>query len=210
MAERLPHHVVFLNGLGRPKVGTPEMSIFRYLRSKNVDMTPAAIDWHSNLTFQEIFDRATEFAEQKIRQKGRIALIGASAGGSLGVNVVQRLRSSRPDSDVSLVTLSGRLRVGDRRNLINSALNALGRQPSPAYVESVLRCDESAIPKLSDLDKQFVRTVHPSSDEEVPLDTMGIEGVESYPVRAIGHIPGIARGILLVPEILDNIYKPKE
>jgi hypothetical protein len=204
MTDREFNHVLYLNGLERTNDSDPTKSIPRYLESHNISTTPMAVDWYSS-SFPDLLNRGTELTEEKLRQHGRVALVGASAGGSLSVNIFQRIRADNPDSDISLVSLSGRLKLGDPKNFEEVLINQLNKKQSLVYSESVSRCEKVSA-ALSEKDRKLMRTVQPLTDQVVPLNTMSIDGVESYTVSANGHTRGIARGILLIPTILDDIY----
>jgi hypothetical protein len=202
MSELLFTQVLYLNGLERTKVGLPEKILAGYLRLRGIEMAHASVDWHSDGSFQEIFDATTYQAEQKLQQHGKLAIVGVSAGGSLGLNVFQRLRRDSPESDVSLVSLSAWLNVGDMERLDYTALHRPGKQPSPAFKDSVVHCSNVTLPALTQADRARILTIHPLADEVVPLYTMSIEGVEARTVPIGGHVLGISVASLMLPRLL--------
>ena len=198
--------VLYFNGLERTKVGVPERALSLYLRLRGIRSEHAEVNWHSEESFQEIFDSASELAEQKLRQSGHLAIVGASAGGSLGVNVFQRLRVNNPGLDLSLITFSAWLNAADLQRLEYTAVHRPGKQKSEAFRDSVIHCSEVAVPLLTEADKARIVTTYPSTDETVPLDVMGIEGVEAHVIPARGHVPGIALASLMLPHLIDELH----
>lgn len=207
MIESTPHSILYLNGLGRAEDGNQARSLARYLESPNTAVTDASIDWYSAV-FPELFDQTTAEAEQIIGQTGQLAIVGASAGVGLAVNVFERLRIGQPNLNLSLICVSGRVIVADLLELKENAPDFAGKKLSLAYLDSVKRCEESAVPNLTALDKQLIRTVRPLADQKVPLETMEIEGVKDYVVTVKGHLRGIIHGLLIVPGILDEMRMP--
>ena len=200
---------VYFNGLERTSVGVPEKLFARYMKLRGVDLFHAEVDWH-NLNFTDIFAEATDYTRDVLQDVGRLTIIGASAGGSLGVNVFSRIRKEDQKTDVSLISLSGRLRIGDRQHLEETALYRPGKQPSRAFIDSVVRCDEVATIQLTPDDKRRMLTVLPMTDGVVPPDTMTVDGVEQKTVPMVGHVPGIALGALVTPGLINNLHSNQE
>lgn len=127
-------------------------------------------------------------------------------GGPLAVSVSERLRRENPEADVATISLSGWLNLVNQEQLEYTALNRPGKKRSPASVESVEYYNDSVLPGLTEESKRLTRTVRGRADPTVPLQAMSIPGVQEYTVPSNGHVGGIARGALLVPAILDDIY----
>ncbi|HTE57132.1 MAG TPA: hypothetical protein VK694_00150 [Verrucomicrobiae bacterium] len=202
-----PYHGLYFHGLGTTQLTLIDRIFFSHLRHRGIELEHALVDWHGDQSFQELFDHATEQAEQRLRTYGQLTLVGASAGGSMAVNVFHRLRSGDPDLNISVISLSGRLHIGDPQHLERRALHRLGK-PSPAFIGSVTHCHEVAIPGLTEADKQLVGVARPWIERTVPLATMSIEDAHEYTVPAIGHVAGIGLGALWLPRILDDMALP--
>lgn len=195
---------LYYNGLERTKVGVPEKALKHYLKGRGINLEHGAVDWHSGRAFTDLLNIQTKKAQQKLRQNGRLLIVGASAGGSLGVNVFQRVRAEGQDLDVSLVALSAWLQVFDREQLDYVAFHRTDKKPSEAFRDSVLYCSETASGQLTDDDKARMLTTYPRADGTVPTPAMGIEGVESRLVGGRSHIAGIVRGAVLLPSFVKD------
>lgn len=192
---------VFFNGLGTGEASATLKHDFETLKSHGVQVEETAINWQSGEPFPELLDRMIDMVRDRIQLTGDIALIGASAGGSLAINVFSRLQNER----ITAFNLCGRLRRGnlskwDLRSLERSA--HLGtRRASQSFCDSVEFCEDIALPKLNEEDKKRIAVVKPVLDFVVPRDTMDIEGVEPIIVPVISHRAGISRGLKqLAPE----------
>ena len=205
MAYVAKQHALYLNGLEQAGVTDHTDSISRHVNSPNLDIAHLPIDWRSGASFLDLFEMTKAHTEQLLRLYGQVALVGASAGGSLAVNVSQKLRSRDQELKLSVVCLSSRLSLGNLTVLGAEASDFAGKGTVPAYIDSVLRCESDAIPNLTDADRRLMRTVTPLADKVVPTDAMRIPGVANLVVPVSGHFRGIAKGLLIVPEILDDI-----
>ncbi|HEY4963941.1 MAG TPA: hypothetical protein VIH90_04565 [Candidatus Saccharimonadales bacterium] len=193
---------LYFNGLGDGTIGRSETMIFTHLKKKGVNVIPAHVNWRSDEPFTSIFDKMTSKAKGLLKSSGSLALVGASAGGSMAINVSKQL----DDSNVQAVNLSGRLRRGtlpswDPRKLDVSA--HLGTDnASPSFYDSIIYCEDTTIPNLDKEDKDNITIVKPWMDFVVPLDTMTIEGCETIAVAGLWHQHGIGLGLLRLPGIL--------
>lgn len=205
MVETLKHHVVYLNGLGQAGVSDEGPKLSRHLKSPTVDITHLPIDWRAGDSFWNIFEMVSKYTKNSLNLYGRVALVGASAGGSLALNVFHDIRSQYQNLELSVICLSARLRLGNLITLGSEAPDFGGKDIVPAYIESVSQCESVAVPNLSTEDKRLIRTLTPFEDQVVPVETMTIPEVENHLVQANGHFRGIARGLLMIPGILDNM-----
>ena len=103
------HEALYFNGLGNGQTKPWEAWIFKRLAAKGVNITHAHVNWRSDETFSDLLDRMTALAKEQLRSRGRVALVGSSAGCSLALNVFGRLKD---ENDVVAVSLCGRLHPG--------------------------------------------------------------------------------------------------
>jgi hypothetical protein len=205
MAYVAKQHALYLNGLEQAGVSDHTDVVSRHVNSPNLDITHLPIDWRSGAAFFDLFEMTKARTEQLLRMYGRAALVGASGGGGLALNVFQELRSRDQELKLSLICLNARLRVGNLMTLGAEATDFADKGMVPAYIDSVLRCESEAVPNLTEADRRLMRTVTPLADKVVPTDAMRIPGVANLVVPVSGHFRGIAKGLLIIPEILDDI-----
>ncbi len=196
------HHILFFNGLSTGEVRKREQIAINYLRKRGVQVTAAQINWYGSESFASIFKRMVKLTQQELKKHGKLTLVGSSAGGSMAVNILSRLR----DKNLSAVTLCSRLQLADLpwwdlRSLERMAHMGTSR-PSQAFLDSVTYCSNKAIPNLTTSSKQHLIIVQQWADFVVPRPTMSIDGVQIYKVPALGHGWGIAMGVRRLPRII--------
>lgn len=197
--------ILYFNGLERTGVGRPERTLINYLRFRGITMNHAEVAWHSDLPYQKIFETAMNRAEELLQKSEYLTLVGASAGGSLAVNVFHALSQRYPAAELRAVSLSGRLKVA---NLDTFSRSVMARpNPSQSFIDSVIACDYNTLPQLSQHQKSRMLTVQPLADEAIPLSTMGIEGVQNQTVPIAGHVAGIALAALMLPRTLKTLQR---
>src|ERR1041384_999542 len=98
-------NALFLNGLGNGETRRREQIAFDYLKKRGLEVTHHNVAWLSGNSFEDLLQSAIKVARKLLQQKGRIAIIGSSAGGSMAVNVFSALQ----DDEVRIVSLCGRL-----------------------------------------------------------------------------------------------------
>jgi len=173
--------------------------------ARGVRTSHARVQWHHGPEFSELLEQETEAAREALKKYGRLVLLGASAGGSLTVNVFHEVRRADPNADIYGITLSAWLRVGDPAALEQAAMVRARRGPSPSFMHSVEHCDQTAVPGLSEADKVRLLTGIPPHDQTVPTDCMDIAGVEVWDIPVEGHIPSIAYGALHAHVAIDEL-----
>lgn len=195
-------HVLYFNGLGTGKLRKREKLAINHLAKRGIDVEHVGINWRSGEGFDSLFDRMTKLTQSKLREHGRLVLVGSSAGGSLAINILARLH----DKNLSAVTLCSRLNTSDLawwdfRTL--KRMSHLGTsQASQAFYDSVAHCGAVSAKQLTKSDKQRLILVHQWADFVVPRRTMGIDGVRVYHVPGLGHGWGIAMGVQHLPKII--------
>lgn len=176
----------------------------RYLAKRGIQVTHANINWYNDEAFDALLNRMIKLTLSLLKEHGQLMLIGVSAGGSLAMNVLGKVKDKR----LCAVTICSRLRLAklpwwDKRTLARMAF--LGtRRASKTFFDSVNYCSTTTIPQLSKQDKQRIITVQQWLDDIVPRPTMMIEGVRAYKVGGISHGMGIILGIQALPKIVQN------
>lgn len=196
---------LYFNGLTNGRTRRREQLAMRYLAKCGIMVEHVSIDWRSDESFEDLLDRLTKLTKQKLREYGELTLIGASAGGSLALNVFGRISNNK----LRAITLCSRLRLAklpwwDRRMLKRMAYIGTPKA-SQKFYDSVVYCTKMTIPKLTKADKKRIIIVRQLADTVVPRATMGINGVRVYKVFAIGHGWGIAAAVRKLPKILYQI-----
>jgi hypothetical protein len=198
-------HVLYFNGLGSGKTRRREWVAFDYLAKRGIRVIHAPIDWRSSEKFDALFERMTTVTKEKVKDHGKLVLVGSSAGGSLAINIMSKLHDRR----LFAITLCSRLHetelpAWDKRTLERVAYIGTPKA-SRKFFDSVTYCGQTAIPKLTKSDKRRIMTVQQWTDFVVPRPTMGINGVRIYKVPGLTHGWGIAMGARRLPEIIRTI-----
>ena len=159
----------------------------RYWKSADMELEYVPIGWLSS--YDEIISIATKKVESMANQFDGVALIGASAGASLALNVFTEMS----DKNIALIAMHGRLSEGnylqsDRRSL-ESAANLGSSYPAHSFYDSV-RLAELTIANLTDDEKHRMLILKQLTDRVVPLELMDIVGIKSHRSIAFGHIGG--------------------
>jgi pimeloyl-ACP methyl ester carboxylesterase len=198
-------HVLYFNGLGHGKTRKREQLAFNYLAKRGIEVIHTPINWYAGESFDDIFARMLKMTKRKLKEHGKLVLVGSSAGGSMAVNILSRLH----DKNLSAVTLCSRLQLADLPWWDTRSLERMAHldssQPSQAFFDSVAYCSNKAIPDLTTSDKKRLIIVQQWADFVVPRPTMSIDGVQIYKVPAFGHGWGIAMGVRRLPEIIKII-----
>lgn len=195
-------HALYLNGLTDGTTRRREQLAMRYLAKRGIQVEHIQIDWRSDKPFETLLERITTITKQRLQEHGELLLIGSSAGGSLAINVLGNIRSK----NLRAVTLCSRLHLAklswwDHRTLKRMAYLGAPKQ-SQKFYDSVVYCTKTTIPSLTKADKQRIAIIQQEADTVVPRATMGIDGVPTYRVPAVGHGWGIALAVRRLPKIL--------
>lgn len=194
-------HALFFNGLSNGTARKREQLAIDYLAKRGIIVDHIGIDWRSDESFEQLLKRVTKITKEKLKEHGKLVLVGSSAGGSLAINTLGAIQ----DKNLSAITLCSRLHLAklpwwDWRNLKRMAY--LGKaKASQSFYDSVTYCTKTTIPKLTKEDKERIIIVQQLADDVVPRSTMSIDGVKTYKVAALGHGWGIAAGVRQLPKL---------
>lgn len=202
----LTAHILYFNGLGRGRARKRELLAIRYLSRHGIAVTHAPIDWYASETFDSLLERMCVLTKKELGTHGKLILVGSSAGGSLAINILDRLH----DPNLQVVTLCSRLNEQalpwwDRRTLARLAGLNSHRSPSQAFFDSVTYSTTTVVPRLSENDKRHIIITRQWADFVVPRGTMGIPGVSVYRVPGLGHGWGIAMSVRRLPKIITQL-----
>lgn len=203
-APESTYHAVYFNGLNRGTINRGERSAIKRAANDNIDIEHIPIDWLSNESFDNFINKTTAACEEELKQYGSLLLVGASAGGSLAINVFGELSNE----NVRVVTLCSRLHEPDLRWWDPRSLERMAHigtaKESRLFYDSVMRSGNTTIPSLAPKDRQRITTVKQWADEVVPRPTMNVEGLQSYIVPGFGHHYGIVMGIKHLKTIVNS------
>lgn len=196
--------VLLFNGLTDGKTRRREQLAVDYLARRGIDATHHGVNWLSGASFEALRQDATEAARELLQQKGRLAIVGSSAGGSLALDVFSELQ----DENVRVISLCGRLHPGDynpaSKQSLESAAHLGTPKASQSFYDSVTYCDQIAIPAIKDENLYKITVIKQLTDLVVPRETMDIPGVEPIIVPGFGHGMGIALAVIKLPEVVLN------
>lgn len=85
--------VLYINGLGDGEWHYRQRMLAKDLESYGYELEHSHLNWLSNKSFQEHLEETTEKAESILRNQGKLAIVGSSAGGSMAMNVFKELDS---------------------------------------------------------------------------------------------------------------------
>jgi alpha-beta hydrolase superfamily lysophospholipase len=98
-------YALFFNGLTDGTTRKREQLAINYLRKHGIIVEYVPINWRSDEPFTDMLARLTKLTGQKLKEHGKLLLIGSSAGGSLALNVCKQVNSKH----LYAITLCSRL-----------------------------------------------------------------------------------------------------
>lgn len=195
--------VLYINGLGDGEWKQSERGAARRLERQGYSFEHAHLNWRSSEGFEAQLGDIIKKAEDIVREQGKLAIVGASAGGSMAVNVFKKLDSER----VVAVNICGRLAEGDLAKWDWRKLEVMAHlgtsKASQSFYDSVKFCDTETVPSLTDQHKERLFIFHQLFDFVVPHSTMLIPGVQNKQLSVIGHGSGIYLATRRLPDILE-------
>ena len=169
------HYVIVVPGLGdRNKLVSLAVKHWKkYGITPYVHVAP----WKKKEVLSAKLERLVSLVD-KLSKKGKVSLVGISAGGSMVLNAYakrkQRIRA--------VINVCGRLKSGDK---VFPSLD-LASKGNPAFRESVLFCDESRH-VLKKSDRKKVLTLRAWYDEIVPGSTTILKGALNKRMPIVEH-----------------------
>lgn len=192
--DKLP--TLYINGLGNGSIGAKDKLVMWWWKRAGVDFHHAQVNWYDGISFDDRLAEIVGQANELIKQFGRAAIIGSSAGGSLALNTFYQLR----DKNICVVNAHGRLRAGDFDNKDFHSLHCRAKldtdKPSQSFFDSVTHAENEVLPNLTDSDKERILVLSQLTDLVVPIELMSIDGVQEHRSLAFGHSGGFIAHLL--------------
>ncbi len=193
---------LYINGLGNGKTRLHENVAEAWWKRSGHDFIHAHIDWYDGEPFEVKLDEILTQARALLKEFGKLAIVGSSAGGSLALNTYHALKNE----SVVAINAHGRLRAG---NYSYTSYNSLYRrahldtdQPSQSFYDSVRRCEQTVLPNLNDSDKKRILVLTQLTDMVVPIELMKIDGVKEHKSLAFGHSGGFLAHLIADRDLL--------
>ena len=192
--EKAP--ILYINGLGDGSIGVKDKLVAWWWKCADVDFHHAQVNWYDGTSFDDRLAEIVGQANRLIKQFGRAAIIGSSAGGSLALNTFYQLR----DKNICIINAHGRLCAGDYADNNRNSLHHRARldtdKPSQSFFDSVTYAENEVLPNLTDSDKERILVLSQLTDLVVPTELMSIDGVQEHRSLAFGHSGGFIAHLL--------------
>jgi hypothetical protein len=193
------HFVIVIPGLG-DGVRILEIATKHWINHE-IDPVAVKMRWRDGEDFEPKLERLVESVE-KLSEKGKVSIVGTSAGGSAALN----LYLERKDRIHKVVNVCGRLRVGTHIGIHSFEARSAS---SPSFAQSV-RLLEKRMEQFSEADKLKIMTIHPLfGDELVPANTTTIEGARNIVIPTLEHDFSIAMALTLLSKPLINFLNER-
>jgi hypothetical protein len=128
-----------------------------------------------------------------LSRKGKVSLIGCSAGGSAAINVF----SQRAESINKVINICGAL----------SSDSILSKFDTPAYISS-LKCCEKSISEMDIEKRQRIMTIRPRfGDEFIKKELVGIKGAKNVTIPTIEHMFTILMSLIFFSKLIFNFLR---
>jgi hypothetical protein len=187
---------LYINGLGDGATTLKDHVVRWWWKQKALDIQHAHINWYDGKSFEDKLQAVSRKVNEMLSDFGGVAIIGSSAGGSLALNTFSRLRNET----ICAVIAHGRLQAGDyssnSRNSMHHRAHLDTPKPSQSFYDSVMQAEQEVIPRLSNDDKSRLLVLSQLTDLVVPLECMGIEGVDEHRSVAFGHSGGFVAHLI--------------
>lgn len=172
------HFIIIIPGLGDRKDGYTFLT--RHWKDYGLNVIVYPFGWRDEVSFLKKLENLIVLID-KLSTKGKVSIVGASAGGSAAINAF----SARSNKVYKIVNVCGRLRQGQQtgyRGFISRT------QSSDSFRDSVLQCEKN-IKTLSIAQRKKILTLHAKfGDELVPADTTIIEGATNISLPYFEHL----------------------
>ncbi len=175
--KRMPnkHYIIVVPGL-KDRAGLMRF-VTKGWKTKNLDVLIHVAPWEDKTSYEKKIAMLLVKIDA-LAKRGKVTLVGVSAGGSLVMNAFAK----RKEKVHRVINVSGRLRMGG----FPSIAFALSARNHPAFVESVEKA-EKVLPTLSQKNKEKIMTISPIFDGVVPLSAIPVDGAYNLKIPLISH-----------------------
>jgi len=182
--QRRKHAIIYIPGLGDRQVVGQRLAISTW-RRLSVEPMLFQMKWADGESFASKLDSLLTLIDRLTREGKLVSLVGSSAGGSAVINAY----AERRQHIHGVVCICGKLRNKD------NIWSGTYRQ-NPAFEQSMIMLADST-PQLTTKDRQRILSLHPTSDQSVPVADTKLPGVASKGMPVAGHVSGIAYGLTI-------------
>ena len=191
------HHVIYIPGLSDHRKSY-ELVINRWSLYGIIPHV-YRVGWHDGESFKPKLKRLINFINDFLNKGDIVSLVGASAGGSVALNVL----IEQPKIN-AVVNLCGRLRAGKN---VSPTLKVASKNSS-SFRESVMLF-ESREPKMTKHLRQKVLTLTPIWDEIVPKPTVFLSGATNKILPSVEHMLSGFLGMTFFSPMMMSFIKNK-
>ena len=199
MVSTRTHTVIFVPGLGSD-VSKARLAT-NFWHGKGFNPVVFDMQWRDGEHFEPKFRRLLGLVDEQL-DKGKVSLVGMSAGGSAVGNAFLERRNKVN----AMVNVCGRLRGGTVTGFRSFANMT---KTSVAFAESVVRFEEGE-PSLTESDRQRVLTLRSLADELVPGETSTITGATNLRISSIEHMLSISLAVTLYSHTIKGFLRKAE
>jgi hypothetical protein len=169
--------VIYIPGLGdRRKFGQDQ--IIKLWRVFGITPYYFPINWYKKEGFDKKLGRLLESIEELKRVHGSVSLVGISAGAGAAINAF-----ATSNSVDSVILVCGKINnpqtIGEQRFKLN-----------PDFRKSAFDVSRS-LEKLNKSDRARILSIHPWSDDVVPIKDTMVEGAQEKTFAGWSHVSGI-------------------
>jgi hypothetical protein len=193
---------LYINGLGNGKTRLHEKAAETWWKQSGHDFIHAHVDWYDGEPFEAKLDEILTQARALLKEFGKLAIIGSSAGGSLALNTYHALKNE----NVVAINAHGRLRAGSYSDTSWDSLYRRAHldtdQPSQSFYDSVWHCERTVLSNLTESDKKRILVLTQLTDMVVPIELMKIDGVKEHKSLAFGHSGGFLAHLIVDRNLL--------
>ena len=176
-------HVIYIPGIGDDRTGLQE-KIIRTWRLWGVEPELWSMDWADDRSWKSKFKLLLGRIDDLAAAGQKVALVGASAGGSAVINTY----AARQDKISGIVCIAGKVNnpetIGQRY-----------RRRNRSFVESADQCADS-LKLLNEARRKRISSRYGIFDELVPKKDSRIPGAHNRVVLSAGHGINIATQII--------------
>lgn len=187
-------HVIYIPGIGDDRTGL-QGRIVKTWRIWGVESELWSMDWADGRSWGSKSETFLDHIDELARGGKKIALVGASAGGSAAMNIY----AQRRDKISGVVCIAGKINYPE-------TIGKRYRQKNRSFVESAEQCQDS-LKRLNEADRKRIMSRYGIYDELVPKRDSVIDGAHNRIVLGVGHGITIATQIIFAAPVFIRFLK---